>query len=160
MMRVDSIMTNLRALLRAHSIIADIHARHFVTRSGIAVFAAMVAVFGFVMTGLAAFFALESLWGRIWAAIVVAAASFAIALILFVVARRVKHGRDLELAREVQRTALEGLLADGRAIEMEITRLRTAVTHPFEQLIPGVIVPLAAILMKAFVKRDRPDNKE
>jgi hypothetical protein len=157
-MRIDSIMANLRALLRAHSIIADIHARHFVARSGITVFAALIAVFGFVMLGLAAFFALEAIWGPIWAAVAVGIGSCAIALLLMVIAGRIKHGRDLELAREVQRTALEGLLADGRSIEMEIAKLRSAVTHPFEALIPGIIVPLAAILLKTFTKRDKPAN--
>ena len=101
-MRTDSIMANLRALMRAHSIVAEIRARHFVTRSGITAFAALIAVFGFVMLGLAAFFALEAVWGPIWAAATVGIVSCAIALALIIIAGRIAPGRDLELAREVR----------------------------------------------------------
>jgi hypothetical protein len=37
-----------------------------------------------------------------------------------------KPGRDLELAREVHRTAVEALIADGRALEVEIDSFKQA----------------------------------
>jgi len=152
-MRIDSIIANLRALVRANSIIADIHARSLVTRSGIAGFAGLIAAFGLVMFGLAAFFALEQAWGPIWAAVAIGAASFVVALALVLIAGRIRPGRDLELARDVHKAALDGLIADGRALEEELAKLRDAVTHPLDALIPGVIVPLAGIVLNILKKR-------
>jgi hypothetical protein len=157
-MRIDSIIANLRALIRANSIIADIHARNLVTRSGIAGVAGLVAAFGLVMFGLAAFFALEPVWGRVWAAVAVGAASCAIALMLVLIAGRIAPGHDLELAREVHKSALEGLIADARAVEAEATKLRNAVTHPLDSLIPAVVVPIAGILLNILKKRTRSND--
>lgn len=42
-MKVERIAVNLGALLRANSIISDIDARHLLTRSGLAAFAALIA---------------------------------------------------------------------------------------------------------------------
>jgi hypothetical protein len=151
-MKIDSNVANLRALVRANSIIADIHARHLVARSGVTGFAALIAGFGLVMLGLAAFFALEQAWGPIWAAVAIGLASCAIALVLAFVAGHIRPGRDLELAREVHRSAMEGLLADGRSIEAELADLKNAFRHPLDSLIPGVIIPLASILLKSMKK--------
>ena len=156
-MRTDSIIANLRALLRANSIIAEIHARHVVTRSSIAGFAALIAAFGLVMFGVAAFLALETLWGPIWAAVAIGAASCVIALALFLAGRHIRPGRDLDLAREVHRSAVEGLTADARALEAELVAWRNVANRPFEQLIPSVIIPLAGILLKALKRRDKQE---
>lgn len=80
-MKIDSPVANLRALLRANSIIADIHARHLVARSSLTGFAALIAGFGLLlMLGLAAYFALERVFGPVWAAASVGLANCAIAL--------------------------------------------------------------------------------
>ena len=152
-MRIDSIVANLRALLRAHSIIYEIKARHFVARSGVTGFAVVIGAFGVVMLGLAAFFALEQLWGPIWAAVAIGISACAVALILIFIAGHLKAGRDLELAHEVRRSAVEGLLNDGRSIEAELTDLKIAFNHPVDSLIPSIIVPLAGILLKAVQRK-------
>lgn len=162
-MRIDSITANLRALIRANSIIADIHARKLVARSSVLGFAGLIAGFGLVMLGVAAFLALEQVWGPIWAAVAIGAASCAIALLLILIAGRIKPGRDLDLAREVHKSALDGLMADGRALEAELTRLRDTVTHPFESVVPSLIVPLAGIVLNILKKRDGqkpPDSSQ
>jgi hypothetical protein len=68
-MKLESLARNLRILWREDSIIADIHIRHMVARSGLVAAAAAIALFSLIMFDLAAYFALEDLWGRIWAAI-------------------------------------------------------------------------------------------
>jgi hypothetical protein len=155
-MRTESIIANLRALIRANAIMAEMHARAIATRSGVAAFAGFVAAFGLVMFGLAAFFALEQQWGPIWAAVTVGAACCVIALILALIAMRIAPGRDIELARDVHNKALEGLAADGRAMEAELAQLRYVVTHPFEAILPGVVVPLTGIVLNILKKRGEP----
>jgi hypothetical protein len=156
-MKFDSIVANLRALLRANSIIADIHARHLVARSSLTGFAMLIAAFGLLMLGVAAYFALERIVGPVWAAASVGLANCAIALVLVVVASRIKPGRDLEFAREVHRTAMEALISDGRALETEITSFKQTFRHPLDSVLPGLIVPLASILIKIIQKKaDQP----
>jgi hypothetical protein len=58
-MKVERIAVSPRALLRANSIVADIQARHLLTRCGLSAFAALIAWFGVLMFGLAGYFALE-----------------------------------------------------------------------------------------------------
>jgi hypothetical protein len=152
-MRIDSIVASLRAILRANSIIADIHARHLVARSSLTGFAALIAAFGLLMFGLAAYFALERIVGPVWAAASVGLANCVIALVLLFLASRIKPGRDLELAREVHRTAMEALIADGRALEIEIESFKQAFRHPLDTVLPGLIVPLATMLIKMVQKK-------
>jgi hypothetical protein len=158
-MKIDSIVANLRALLRANSIIADIHARHLVARTSLTGFAALIGAFGLLMLGLAGYFALERILGPVWAAASVGLANCVIALVLVFVASRIKPGRDLELAREVHRTAMDGLLADGRAVETEIADFKQAFRHPLDSVLPNLIVPLAGIIIKIIQKRTEPPRE-
>jgi hypothetical protein len=152
-MKIDSIMANLRALLRANSIIADIHARHVLTRMSLTGFAALIGAFGVLMLGLAGYFALERILGPVWAAASVGLANCVIALVLVFVASRTKPGRDIELAREVHRTAMDALLADGRALETEIADFKQGFRHPLDSVLPSLIVPLAGIIIKIIQKK-------
>jgi hypothetical protein len=156
-MKIDTIVANLRAILRANSIIADIHARHLVARTSLTGFAALIAAFGLLMLGLAAYLALESVIGPVWAAASVGLANCVIALVLVLIASRIKPGRDLELAREVHRTAMEALIADGRAVEAEIADFKQAFRHPLDSVLPSLIVPLVSIILKIIQKKtDQP----
>jgi hypothetical protein len=147
-MKVDSIVANLRALMRANSIIADIHARHLVARSSLTAFAALIAAFGLLMLGVAGYFALERILGPVWAAASVGLANCVIALVLVLIASRITPGRDLELAREVHRTAIEALITDGRALESEVASFKETFRHPLDSVLPGLIIPLATMLIK------------
>jgi hypothetical protein len=158
-MKIDSLVANLRAILRANSIIADIHARHLVARSSLTGFAALIAGFGLLMLGLAAYFALERVLGPIWAAASVGLANCAIALVLVLIASRIKPGRDLELAREVHRAAVDALIADGRALETEIASFRQTFRHPLDSMLPALIVPLATILIKIIQRKTDEPHK-
>ena len=158
-MTIDSVVANLRAILRANSIIADIHARHLVTRASLTGFAALIAAFGLLMLGLAAYFALERIVGPVWAAASVGLANCAIALVLVLVASQIKPGRDLELAREVHRAAMEALIADGRALETEFASFKQAFRHPLDSVLPGLIVPLATMLIEIIRKKTETPSK-
>jgi hypothetical protein len=161
-MKIDSLVANLRALLRANSIIADIHARHLVARTSLTGFAALIGAFGLVMLGLAAYLALEEILGPVWAAVSVGLVNCVIALGLVLAASRIRPGRDLELAREVHRTAIDALLADGRALETEIADFKQAFRNPLDAVLPNLIVPLADIIIKIIAKQteERHEAKE
>ncbi len=155
-MKIDRIIRNLRVLWRADSIIADIRARHLVARSGLRALAALIAVFGLLMLGIAAYFALEQLWGRIWAATAVGLGDIAVALVLLVIAARLKPGRDIDLAMEVHKSAMEALLADSRDAEAEFAAFTSAFQHPFDSALPGLIIPLATMLLKNLKRPAKP----
>ncbi len=157
-MKIDGIIRNLRVLWRADSIIADIRARHMVARTGLRGLAALIAVFGLLMLGVAAYFAIERFWGPIWAAAAVGLGDIAVALVLLLVAAQLKPGRELDLAMEVHKSAMEALLADGRTVEAEFANLAAAFRHPLDSALPGLIVPLVNMLIKSLKRPGKPQD--
>lgn len=157
-MKIDSISRNFRVLWRADSIIADIRTRHILARSGLRGLAALIAVFGLLMLGVAAYFALDQLWGPIWAAAAVGLGDLLVAMVLLVIAARLKPGRDLELALELHKSAIEALLVDGRTVEAELTNFTAAFRHPLDSALPGLIGPLAGLLLKILKRPDKPKD--
>jgi len=152
-MNTDSIMRNLRVLLRAQSIIAEIKLNHLAARSGLMAVAGLVAVFGLALLDIAVYFALEPGWGRVGAAVIVGIGDLVLAAILFAIASRIKPGRDLELAQEIQKSALDALANDARAVEAEIRGLTNIVRNPLDAAVPNLIMPLASMLIKTLRKK-------
>ncbi len=152
-MKVDAIVANLRALLRANSIIAEIHARHLVVRSSLTGFAALIGAFGLLMLGIGGFFWLETLYGPVIAALAVGVGNCVLAVILLLIASRLKPGRDLELAREVHRAAMDSLISDSRTVETEYQSFKQALRSPPESVLPGLAMQLASILIRVLNRR-------
>lgn len=149
MMRIEGTIRSLRIMLRANTIIAGIHGRQLAARFGITAFAALVAAFGLLMLGLALFFALEQVWGRVWAAVAVGGFNLALAVVIGVVASRLKPGRELAIATEVRDAAADSVTGDLRAVEEDIAALAHVVRHPLDSTIAGLATPLVAMLIKA-----------
>lgn len=155
-MDVDNLIRNLRALGRAQTIIADIQLQHFMTRVGLQVAAGVIALFGLLMLELAAFWALRDVWGEVIAALALGGANFAIALFLLLVAALRRPGRELDVAREVQTTAIQSLQLDARTLQNDVVSFASAVRHPFETVIPTIVVPLVTMLVQS-LRRKKPD---
>jgi hypothetical protein len=156
-MNIDSLTRNLRVLWRAEKIMADIQLQHLLMRVVLFAVAALVAVMGLLMAELALFWVLKDMWSAIMAAAALAGANFALALVLVVIALWRKPGRELEMAREVQTTAIQGLQADAQAIQGEVASFAGAFRNPLESVVPALIVPLATILLKNIRKwKDTP----
>jgi hypothetical protein len=160
---MDRTMRNLRALWRAESIVADVRLRQFVTRVGLRTAAAALGLFGLMMANIAVFFALQQVWGPIWAAAAIGGFNIALALILFVVAARIDAGRELDLAMEVRNLALQELEVDARALQTQFVGLRDEVIgmkqslgsfirHPLDAALPQLLVPLAGLIIKSLRK--------
>jgi len=154
-MKMDNIVRNLRVLWRADSIIAETKLRQFAARSGLLAVAALITVFGLIMLDMAVYFALDPIWGRVWAALVVGIANIILAAVLVFAALRIQPGREIELAGEIHQVAIDALAAEAKSAEAEIANLTRLVKHPFDSALPGLIVPLASIVMKALRKTEK-----
>lgn len=163
---MDNVIRNLQVLWRADTIIADIHLRMLLTKSGLRAFAALIAAFGLLMLNVTAFFALEQYWGRVWAAAAVSGADLLVALILVLIAARARPGRELDLALEVRRSALDALEAEARVVQQELSgmrdeigKIRTTVTqfinNPLDAALSSLVVPLAGALVRTLRRPDK-----
>jgi hypothetical protein len=150
-MIMDRFINNLRVLWRAERAIADIRLRHALTRSSLNVAAAVLALIGLLMLEVAAFFALREVWSTIASALALGAVNFVIAGILLLIASRSKPGRELELANEIEASAIEALQNDARMLQQEFGFIGRSFKHPFESALP-LIVPLATMLINALKK--------
>jgi hypothetical protein len=160
---MDSIVRNLRVLWRAESIVADARLKQVVARIGLRAAAAALALFGFFMCNVAVFFALQEIWGPIWAAAAIGGANIALAIVLFVVAGAAQGGREMALAVEVRDMALRELETDAKAVQAQFAGIRDDVRgvqqavgnfirHPIDAALPQLIVPLAGVIIKALRK--------
>lgn len=154
---MDRFVNNLRVLWRTERAIADIKLRHAIARSGINVAAAVLALIGFLMFEVAAFYALRDLWNTIAAALILGAVNFTLAGVLFLIADRRKPGRELDLANEIHRNTMDALQADARLLQADIASFGRALKHPIDSALP-LIVPLATMLM-GFLKKPKGEGK-
>lgn len=155
---MDRFVNNLRVLWRAERAIADIRLRHALTQSGLNAAAALLALIGLLMFEVAAFFALREIWSTVTSALALGAGNFVIAGILSLVASRSKPGRELELANEIERSAIEALQNDARLLQQELGFIGRSLRHPFEGALPALIVPLATMLMN-MLKKPKDEGK-
>ncbi len=153
---MDRLINNLQVLWRTERAIAEIKLRHAVARSGLNVAAAVLALVGFLMFEVAAFFALRDIWNTIAAALVLGAVNFVIAGILLLIADRRKPGRELDLANEINKNTMDALQADARLLQADVAAFGQALKHPFDSAIPALIVPLATMLMGMLKKKAEP----
>jgi hypothetical protein len=158
-MSTESIIRNAKVLLRADAIIAEIHLRALIARSGLQLLAVLVGLFGAIMLGVAAFLALETIYGPVLAAVIVGVGALLVAALLFVIAGRVRLSRDLELARELRASAMDALMLDVKTLEADVLGFARAVRNPLDGALPGLIIPLVSMLMKTLRRSGPPPDK-
>lgn len=129
--------------------------------------AAFVAIFGLAMLSLAAFFALEPLWGKAWSALAIAGFDLALAMLLIVVASKLKQPAEVEMVREVRDLALANIEQEVALANAELQALRKDirhfVRHPLESLLPGMIAPIVREVadgIKARTSKSAVENKQ
>jgi hypothetical protein len=142
----DNVARNLRALLRADKIIAEIRLRHMLVGLGLKAFAALVAAFGLLMLELAAYFALVQIWTAIVSAAVLGLFNFAVAAVILMIATMRPHGPDLDLASEVHGSAIDALQVEAQALHSEI---KGAFHHPMDSVLPSLVLPLIRIAVRS-----------
>lgn len=152
-MNTESLVRNAKVLIRAERILADIRFKQAGTRIALTVTAGLFALFGFGMLALAAFLALDALIGPIWASTVIGAAALLVAAVLLMAAGANGHVRELEVAQNLEAAALEALAADLKSVETDVRAATGFLRNPFDSALPGLIVPLATVILKALRKR-------
>jgi hypothetical protein len=151
-MRVENVARHLRVLLRADAIIADIQFRSRASQAAYGSAAMLVALFGLVMFGIAGFFALRVIWGPAWAAACIGAIFVVIALILSLIGNAKKPGRELDLAMDVHKAALDALVNEAKSAGDDFSSTASFMKHPLDSALPSLVVPLASILLKTLRK--------
>jgi hypothetical protein len=157
-MSVEGLVRNARLMLRADGIAADIHLRLLLIRSGLQIAAGVVGLAGLLALGAAAFLALQALVGTVLAATIAGAGGLVLAGLLTLLAGSLHPGRELDLAHELRDRATEALIAEARGLEGDVLGLVRTVRHPLDGALPGLVVPLATLLLKT-LRRAKPDEK-
>ncbi|MFG1295516.1 MULTISPECIES: hypothetical protein [Xanthobacter] len=151
---LDSLVRNVRVLLRADLIIAEIHLRRVAAKSGFYAVAGVVAGFGLVMLGIAGFLALETLYGAIIAAAIMGGGALVLAALLALLAAQVKPGRELQLANEVHAAALAAVNNDLQVAGAGVSRLAAFVRNPLDTALPAVALTVLNTVLKGLRKKD------
>ena len=166
---VESFVRDLRLLWKADGLIAEIWLAAEVRRSGILLFAGLVAMFGLGMGNLAAYEWLRVPSGPIAAAGLMSLADFVLAGVLASAAGRIKPGPEITLALEIRQQAMDGLQADARDLQSEIGQLRadlaSARSHvsgflhdPLDLASRKLLVPMVTSLITGLVSRRPVDD--
>jgi hypothetical protein len=111
---LDAVTRHVRLLVRAETLILEVRLRALAQQSLLFATAGVVAAIGLAMLNVAAYVALEPLWGGLWTALAMAAADFIVAAVLAFVATRNPKAADLDMANQLRDQALETLALDAR----------------------------------------------
>lgn len=117
---IDHLLRDLQVLRKADILIGKIWLNVLARRLGLFAFAGLIGLFGLGMANVAGYNALQSSIGIVWAAAVVAAADFAIAAIMLLLASNSRPGPEIDVALEVRKTALESINEDARDLRLTI----------------------------------------
>jgi len=139
------IFRHLRIVLRTESAIAEVRLRMLARRSTLFAFAGLIAVFGLGMLNAAAFLALQTLWGPVWAAAAAALGDFVVALIIAGIALALRTSPELNTAIELRQAALDGL-------EEEFRSVPGVARGPVDSILPAILGPLLTGIIQALRK--------
>ena len=120
--------------------------------------AGLVAVFGLGMLNLAGFLALQGRIEPVWAAVVVGSADILLASALALFASRSQTGREIGVALEVRKLALEQIEVDARdlkiafeALGQEVRNVRASLSqllhNPLDLAAEKLVIPAALSLL-------------
>ena len=150
-MNLRKLAHDLPLYLRATSITAELRFRLYARKTFMMAFALAVAVIGGVMLNIAAFRALELVWGPVWTPLALAGINFAMAALLLASAAFGYGGRDLALAGEMRKTASAALEDDLKAAADSYGWLGGLPSRDAARL----VMPILSTIMGAMKKREK-----
>jgi len=156
-MRVDNIVQSLRVLAQADTMIANITFRYRLSQIALYCAALLITFFGLIMLGMGGYRFLRDLWGPIWAALATALGSFALALLVAVVAAYRKPGREMQMAREMHTVALDSLIAEAKLTADDFSLINGIFHGRLDAPLLGLIGSLASLFLR-FLRR-APEQK-
>ena len=148
---MDDLMRDLQVLWKADSLIGRIWLNVLGLRFALAVFAALIAVFGLGMANVAGFYGLQPAYGFVWSAAIVAVVDFVLAAIVLWLASRAQPGQELELAFEVRKMAMASLLSDTAEVRVTVDSIRQDIQQTKDSLAGFVQNPLNAATERLLV---------
>lgn len=155
MTQIEGIVRNLRVMLRADMIMAELTLRQVATRAAIFALAGLVGGFGAVMLGIAGFLSLEAVYGPIHAALIVGGAAIALALLLVVIALCIRPGGDMQAAAAVHAQAVSALGQELEATAASAQRVANLVSNPLGSGVPALLVPIGGLILRWLGRRKR-----
>jgi hypothetical protein len=158
-MRIDNLMQSLRMLAQADTMIADITFRNRLSQIALRSAAFFIALFGLIMLGIGGYSWLRDLWGPVWAALAVAAASFIVALAIAIVAANRKPGREIEMAREMHTVALDSLIAEAKLAGNDFAPFGGLLHGHLDGALLNLIGPLASLLLRFLNRSSSPKSE-
>ena len=148
MSELDTLVRNLRILLKADLIIAELAMRRLATRSVLFVFAGLIAAFAVGMFAFAGFLMLEEAYGTKAAAAICGGVGLVVALILMLVASGIKPGREDEVAVQVHEAALQAVSVELQVVGGQAQRLAAFVRAPFSAGVPSIAMAIFGYLLR------------
>ncbi len=150
---LDTLARNLRILLRADIIIAQLHLQRLMKKSVLFAIAFVIGAFGIVMLGIAGFLALEDLYGRVLAAFIMGGVGVVLALACLWLAGRVRTGDDLKLAQEVHGAALTAVSQNLKDTGANVTQFASLANNPLQAMLPGLAMQLFNLVLRRLRSR-------
>ncbi len=120
---MDDTLLKLRVLTRAEITLARANGRRIAARSRLYAIALGMVLLTVIMVNLAAYEYLSSLKGETVAALIVALANAISAVLVILVASRIKPGPEEEMVREIREMALTELSADVDDIKQSFAQI-------------------------------------
>ena len=148
---IDTLVRDLQILWKADRLISRIWAGAVARQFSLLVFAGLIAVFGLGMANLAGMYALQTSLGPIWAATVVAGADFAIAIIVALISRNTRPGREVELCYDLRNMALASIRDEARDTRLAIQSVGQEVRSAREMVSAFTQNPLDMAAQKLLV---------
>lgn len=155
-MRIDNMIQSLRVLAKADAMIAEAVFKARLSQIAIRGTALCIFVFGLIMVGIAIFFALEEIWGAIWAAVAVGLGSILLAMLLLVLSSYRRPASELQIAHDMHKMALDSLIEEARIAGNDITSIRGLVRSATEGTLLAALAPVVTLLLRRLRRADSP----
>ncbi|MEP3049005.1 MAG: phage holin family protein [Roseibium sp.] len=163
---MESLVRTLRIIWRAELLIIEAKLNVATKRIGATAFASLIFVFGLGMLNISGFFALEEVWGPVYAALGVAIADFLVGILLMLWASKLTTGPELDLARDVRDAGLQELEAKAEDIQDEVEAVRDEILslknslmsfskNPFDGTLNTLLTPILTLLIKSLSNRKK-----
>jgi len=132
---------SLKILWRTERLITERQLQLGARRIQLNALAALIALFGFILVSIGAYFALVPSLGQSGAAFAVGCADFALAALLFLYAQSLQPSPEMAMVREMRDIALGDLQEEIALAQAELMavqkEVRSFIRHPLDALLPG-----------------------
>jgi hypothetical protein len=153
------IFRHLRNLWRIEGTIAQARFGLTMRRAVLYALAGLIAVFGLGMLNVAAFFAFQSSWGPVWAAVAAACGDFVVAAIVVAIALTTKPGPHLNAALEMRQSALDGIDAEIATLQHPFAWLSRAAHNSMDAALPAILIPLVTAILRGLRRKKANVNQ-